>query len=148
MQMEADILLLLQSTEQRDEGNIPAKLFEYLYARRPILLIGYENGVAAQLVRDRGAGLVSNAPEQIRDQLQAWIADKQAGRLTRLDPSVSLGLGRDEQFFKLERFLGRVLHLQPGEIKVPTKQEGAQSVRDQGSGRREPPSDTLFNIQK
>ena len=148
LQMEADILLLLQSTEQRDEGNIPAKLFEYLYARRPILLIGYEHGVAAQLVRDRGAGLVSNAPGQIRDQLQTWIADKQAGRLTRLDPSVSLGLGRDEQFCKLERFLGRVLHLQPGEIKVPTNQEGAQSVRDQGSGRREPPSDALLNIQK
>jgi glycosyltransferase involved in cell wall biosynthesis len=138
LQMEADILLLLQSTEQRDEGNIPAKLFEYLFARRPILFIGYERGVAAQLVRDRGAGLVSNAPEQIRDQLQAWIADKQAGRLTRLDPSVSLGLGRDEQFRNLERFLGKLLHVKPGQIEELNNEEAAQLVRNQDSGGREP----------
>src|SRR5690242_6784183 len=34
LQMGSDVLLLLQSSERRDEGNIPAKLFEYLYARR------------------------------------------------------------------------------------------------------------------
>ena len=103
--MEADVLLLLQSSERRDEGNIPAKLFEYLYARRPILFIGYEQGIAARLVIDRSAGLVSNAPQQIRDRLQDWIAQKAAGRLSRFDPSVCLGLGRDEQFRKLERLL-------------------------------------------
>ena len=37
LQMEADVLLLLQSSDQRDEGNLPAKLFEYLYARRSTL---------------------------------------------------------------------------------------------------------------
>jgi glycosyltransferase involved in cell wall biosynthesis len=145
LQMEADILLLLQSTEQRDEGNIPAKLFEYFYARRPILFIGYEHGVAAQLVRDRGAGLVSNAPEQIRDQLQAWIADKQAGRLTRLDPSVSRGLGRDEQFCNLERFLGKLLHVKPGQINESSSEKAAPPVRNQDSGCREAPSDALVN---
>ena len=53
LQMEADVLLLLQSSDPRDEGNLPAKLFEYLYARRPILLIGYERGIAARLVIER-----------------------------------------------------------------------------------------------
>jgi glycosyltransferase involved in cell wall biosynthesis len=105
LQMNADILLLLQWSDVRDEGNLPSKIFEYFYARRPILLIGYEQGVAAGLIRERGAGLVSNNPGHIRDQLRTWIEEKQAGRLTRLDPSVSLGLSRDEQFRKLEAIL-------------------------------------------
>src|SRR5580704_517803 len=87
----------------------PAKLFEYLYARRPILFIGYEHGIAAQLVRERNAGLVSNHPEQIRDQSQTWIEDKQTGRFKRLDPFVSRGLSRDEQYQKLERLFAEIL---------------------------------------
>jgi glycosyltransferase involved in cell wall biosynthesis len=110
LQLQADVLLLLQWNDSQDEGAIPAKLFEYLYARRPILFIGYEHGTAAQLVRDRNAGLVSNHPERIRDQLQTWIEDKQAGRFKRLDPSVSRGLSRDEQYQKLERLFAEILH--------------------------------------
>jgi glycosyltransferase involved in cell wall biosynthesis len=123
-QMKADLLLLLQASDQRDEGNLPAKLFEYLYARRPILLIGYEHGIAARLVTERGAGLVSNSPAEIRDQLERWLAVKQAGRLGALDQSVSLGLSRDDQYAKLERLLtgilenrvGRANCLQPAEV--------------------------------
>jgi hypothetical protein len=112
LQMEADVLLLLQSSDPRDEGNLPAKLFEYLYARRPILLIGYEGGIAARLVVDRRAGFVSNSPVQIRDQLQNWFEDKRAGRLNSLDPSVSLGLSREDQYAKLERLLEQILEKQ------------------------------------
>jgi hypothetical protein len=110
--MEGDVLLLLQSSDPRDEGNLPAKLFEYLYARRPILFIGYERGIAARLVIERKAGLVSNSPVEIRDQLQRWLEDKRAGRLGRLDPSVCLGLGRDDQYAKLERLLEEILERQ------------------------------------
>jgi glycosyltransferase involved in cell wall biosynthesis len=109
LQVEADVLLLLQSTDQRDEGNLPAKLFEYLYARRPILFIGYERGVAARLVIERRAGLVSNSPAQIHDQLKRWFEDKRAGHLERLDPSVSLGLGRDDQYAKLEHLFEEIV---------------------------------------
>ncbi len=112
LQMQADILLLLQSSDPRDEGNLPAKLFEYLYARRPILFIGYERGIAARLVIERRAGLVSNSPVKICDQLQTWFQDKRAGRLDRLDPSVSLGLGRDDQYAKLERLFEEILESQ------------------------------------
>jgi len=41
--------------------------------------------------------------------LRAWIEDKQAGRLTALDPSVRRGLSRDEQFQKLEHVFADVL---------------------------------------
>ena len=114
LQMEADVLLLLQSSDQRDEGNLPAKLFEYLYARRPILFIGYERGIAARLVIERRAGLVSNSPVKIRDQLERWFEDKGAGRLDRLGPSVSLGLSRDDQYAKLERLFGEILESRVG----------------------------------
>jgi glycosyltransferase involved in cell wall biosynthesis len=109
LQMEADVLLLLQSNDPRDEGNLPAKLFEYLYARRPILLIGYERGTAARLVIERRAGLVSNSPVKIRDQLQRWFEEKRAGSLERLDPSVSAGLGRDDQYAKLEQLFDEIV---------------------------------------
>src|SRR5260370_1243574 len=114
LQMEADVLLLLQSSDPRDEGNLPATLFEYLYARRPILFIGYERGVAARLVIERRAGLVSNSPVKIRDQLQRWFEDKRAGSLERLDPSVSLCLGRDDQYAKLEQLFEDIVERQVG----------------------------------
>ncbi|MBV9816446.1 MAG: glycosyltransferase [Alphaproteobacteria bacterium] len=108
-QMEADVLLLLQSSDDRDEGNLPAKLFEYLYARRPILFIGYKDGIGARLVIERGAGLVSSSPAEIRDQLERWLDDKRAGRLGTLDRSVARGLSRHDQYAKLERILMDIL---------------------------------------
>jgi len=109
LQLQADVLLMLQWNDKREEGTMPAKLFEYLYARRPILYIGYEHGAAAELIKQRGAGLVSNSPERIRDQLQTWLAQKRSNSLTRLDVSVSRGLSRDEQFRKLEHVFANVL---------------------------------------
>ena len=40
IQRRADVLLLLQWNNPREQGNVPAKLFEYLAVRRPILGIG------------------------------------------------------------------------------------------------------------
>jgi len=102
LQGRSDVLLLLQWNDTREAGNLPAKLFEYIYARRPLLMIGYERGIAAGMVRER-AGFVSCAPECICAQLRQWIEEKQAGRLSALDPSVYVGLSRDEQFAKLEQ---------------------------------------------
>ena len=109
LQMQADVLLLLQSTDRRDEGNLPAKLFEYLYARRPILFVGYQQGIAARIIGERSAGLVTNNPVAIRDQLQGWITEKEGGSLRMLERRVCLGLSRDEQFQRLERFFATVL---------------------------------------
>lgn len=127
LQMRADVLLLLQWNDRRDEGNLPAKLFEYLYARRPILFIGYEGGIAAQLVTERGAGLVSNSPAQIAAQLQAWIAGKQLGRFERLDASVCCGLSREEQYRKLENLFAEILRSGPGEARPPRERGRAHS---------------------
>jgi glycosyltransferase involved in cell wall biosynthesis len=104
IQCAADVLLLLQWADKRDAGNIPAKFFEYLGAGRPILMMGYEQGTLAQMIRQRHAGLVSNTPALIAEQLRKWIAQRPQG-IPGLPASASADMTRDEQFRKLERFI-------------------------------------------
>ena len=105
VQAEADILLLLQRDHPSDEGNLPAKAFEYLGALRPILLIGYAKGVLAGMIRARNAGLVANDPDQIAAQLEAWISQVAARGIPASPQSARAGLSRVEQFAEYERFL-------------------------------------------
>lgn len=104
-QAQADVLLLLQRNDPSDEGNLPAKFFEYLGALRPILLLGYENGVLADMIRERGAGLVTNDPAAIATQLEAWVAQSRAGGVPPLDEKSRAGLSRAEQFAAYDAFL-------------------------------------------
>ncbi|HEV2100458.1 MAG TPA: glycosyltransferase, partial [Stellaceae bacterium] len=108
LQTSADILLLLQWNDEKDAGNIPAKFFEYLGARRPILLLGYERGDLAAMIRDRAAGVIANDPAVIAGQLKQWIAQKRAG-IAPVDPNARTGLTRGEQFQKFEQFLSEIL---------------------------------------
>jgi len=108
LQTSADILLLLQWNPKQDEGHIPAKLFEYLGARRPILLLGYEHGEPAEIIRERAAGFVADDPPTIARQLRTWIAQRPAG-IPPVDPRAREGMSRAEQFFKLEQFLTAIV---------------------------------------
>ena len=110
LQQAADVLLLLQWNNPREQGNIPAKVFEYFAARRPILGIGFEDGVPARWIRARHAGLYSSDPAVIADQLRRWIATRRAtGALATLPESARAGLARDAQYAKLESFLGELV---------------------------------------
>ncbi|MEO8714764.1 MAG: glycosyltransferase [Acetobacteraceae bacterium] len=104
-QAEADVLLLLQRNHPSDEGNLPAKFFEYLGALRPILLLGYEEGVLAGMIRERDAGLVSNDPAVIASRLEAWIDQSSATGVPKLPEAARAGLSRAEQFGQYEAFL-------------------------------------------
>lgn len=105
-QRGADVLLLLRWNNPGEKTVVAGKLFEYFGARRPILSVGCEDGVAADLIRSRGAGLVSNDPRTIADQLQKWIALKRDAGAIRANPSsVRDGFSREDQFAILERFL-------------------------------------------
>lgn len=105
-QRDSDILLLLLWNDPSEEGVYTGKLFEYLGARRPILAIGLERGVAADLIRSRGAGLICNKPERIADQLRAWLRQKQVtGKIDDLPADVRRGFTRAEQFSVLEHQL-------------------------------------------
>jgi glycosyltransferase involved in cell wall biosynthesis len=113
-QRRADILLMMQWNDAREAGNLPGKLFEYLGARRPILGIGYEQGVAAEIIRNRGAGFFSNDADAIARQLRLWLAEKQkSGQVNPVDEEAMAGFSRAEQFAKLEEFLEGLVGRQP-----------------------------------
>lgn len=106
IQMHADILLFLLWCDQSQSGVYTGKLFEYFGARHPILAIGLENGVAADLIRERKAGFISNDASEIAKQLDLWIEQKLKGESDfKLPASASAGLTRNEQFSKLDCFL-------------------------------------------
>ncbi len=102
VQMAADVLLLLMWNDPVEYGVLPGKLFEYVGAGRPILASGYTDGVAAQLIRDKGLGVVLDSEESIARQVREWIAQKDAGGVPGLSELVQAELSRDRQFCKLE----------------------------------------------
>jgi hypothetical protein len=110
IQKSADILLLLQWNDPKEQGNCPGKLFEYLAVLRPILGVGLENGVPATIIRERQAGFFSNDPQKIAEQLESWLVQKQRpGGIPSLPTAVREGLSRDVQFRKLQHFIGDLL---------------------------------------
>lgn len=105
-QRESDILVLLQWNDPKEQGNVPGKFFEYLGARRPILVLGLHNGVPATIVKERGAGCFANDPDEIAGLLIRWLEIKQAeGLLPPVPESGRAGFARDEQYAHLEKFL-------------------------------------------
>jgi len=60
------VLLLVLANSKNAIGNIPGKLFEYLAARRPILVVGNTKGDSAKIVKDTNAGLAVE-----RDDIEA-----------------------------------------------------------------------------
>lgn len=108
-QLAADVLLLMQWDDPREQGNVPGKLFEYLGARRPVLLIGLEGGVPDRILSARAAGTRARDADQVAGLLQAWGAEKRAhGQLPLLPESTSRGLSHAEQFAQLPKFLAQV----------------------------------------
>lgn len=107
IQLESDVLLLLLWNNPGEVGVYTGKLFEYIGARHPILAIGAENGVAADLIKKRNAGFLSNDPNSIALQLNKWIELKTNNENESfiLPESSVIGLSREEQFLKLDQFL-------------------------------------------
>lgn len=116
LQASADILLLLLWDVPEESGVYTGKLFEYFGARRPILSIGAERGVAAELISSRAGGMVSNDPAAIRTQLQSWLSQKLAGNLQPLSSGAFEGFTRTQQFRSLTSFLK---HTVPDRTSAP-----------------------------
>lgn len=115
LQRAADVLLLLQWNNVLERGNVPGKVFEYLAARRPVLGIGYEDGVPARLLRERNAGQVINDPAAITAYLRELIAAKaRDGRIALLPESVAEGLSRPDQYARIEAMFRDVADRLPG----------------------------------
>jgi glycosyltransferase involved in cell wall biosynthesis len=108
IQAAADVLLLLQWNNVKDEGNIPGKFFEYIGARRPILLHGYENGIMARMIRERGLGVVSNDPSGLVEHLRRWIAERPEG-IPAIPVSGGQGLSRPDQYRDYAAYLAGLI---------------------------------------
>lgn len=70
--LAADVLLLLLVGSEGGRKWYPGKLFEYLYAGRPVLAVAPE-GIATALIRQAGVGLV--VEPQDTDRLRSVLAD-------------------------------------------------------------------------
>jgi hypothetical protein len=106
VQENADVLLLMQWNNPREQGNVPGKLFEYLGARRPILVMGLPDGVPARIIVDANAGFFGNEPSDIARQLTRWLETKrQSGYLEPLAANVAARYERGRQFDHLAGFL-------------------------------------------
>jgi glycosyltransferase involved in cell wall biosynthesis len=71
-QRESQVLLLLHWGGKAEEGVYTGKIFEYLAARRPVLLSGGGEGVLSDLVRETGSGVHVRTREEIEKQLTEW----------------------------------------------------------------------------
>jgi len=58
-QRESQVLLLLINQSGNARGILTGKFFEYLASGRPVLMVGPEDGDAAQILKETNAGLVS-----------------------------------------------------------------------------------------
>lgn len=82
-QRRSQVLLLLLNDTPQSKGIVTGKLFEYLSARRPVLLIGPEDGDAAAILKETSAGQVAafGDKESIKRLLEAYYIKYRAGRL-------------------------------------------------------------------
>ena len=108
-QKSADVLLLLLWNDFKEKGVYSGKLFEYLGARRPILAIGPEDNVAANLIIERSAGVVATDPKNIADALNKWCLMKKEGIDFSIKHSMLDDLTRRYQTAILANFLEDLL---------------------------------------
>ncbi len=83
--MSADLLLLTLGAQSDETRVVPAKLYEYMAAGRPILASVPPNGEAGKLVRLYGLGAVvpPDRPQKLADALAAYIANPPQGPKTK-----------------------------------------------------------------
>lgn len=109
LQQRSDILLLLRWDSPEENGVLAGKLFEYIGSARPILSLGSTTGEAADIIRQRGLGLVSNDTEEIIAWLHKCLESKKKGGV----PAPGAGdleiFSRPYQFAKLVKFLDSCL---------------------------------------
>jgi glycosyltransferase involved in cell wall biosynthesis len=110
LQRGADALLLLPGNEPAAKGVYTGKFFEYLGARRPLVVVSDRDNVAATLVAERGLGIVETEPAAFAARLDEWVQRKRRGDgLPDLDPADLQGFTREVQARRLAGFLDEVV---------------------------------------
>ena len=85
MVQASDVPVILMGGTKFLPSHLPAKVFEYLHAGKPILAIAGE-GEVTEILRQSGLGIVvrPHSADSVADALRDLVADHAAGRLTRV----------------------------------------------------------------
>lgn len=110
LQTNADLLLLLIHDSEKEKGTLPVKFFEYIGAKKPILLVGCTNGAAGDLIRSHELGLAENDPYKISDFLKKVLQKKIEKGNTIIPSTDSMtNLSRQEKAKELADFLKKCI---------------------------------------
>lgn len=84
----ASMLLLLVNDAQDIKGRIPAKVFEYMAAQRPIIAIGDPEGDAAEILAETGCGIMLGLQDEtgVYQALESGYQQWKAGNLHQPNP--------------------------------------------------------------
>jgi hypothetical protein len=79
---KADVLLLIQNIDGFSSETIPSKIYEYLFAGRPILGLVYGNREIERLLEDEGHLVVeANRVEEVKESMEILIGRWERGNL-------------------------------------------------------------------
>jgi len=82
-QWESQLLLLLTWDNPKEKGVIPAKIFEYLAAKRPILSYGLSEGCVQTILENTSSGSQFNGIDEIKKAIiDYYIEYKSEGEIT------------------------------------------------------------------
>jgi hypothetical protein len=107
----SDVLVILLGGTKFRPSHIPAKVFEYLHARKPILAIAPE-GELTRILRESGLGIIvpPHSVGRVVDTLRCLLAEHAAGGLARVpNHSFIRGFERTALTEKLARTLDGVM---------------------------------------
>ncbi|MCL1869584.1 MAG: glycosyltransferase [Promicromonosporaceae bacterium] len=115
VQATADLLLLLLWNDPGERGVYSGKVFEYVGIGHSIVMTGYENGVAAELIRDHSLGVTSNDSAIIAGFLRDKLTEKRRdGQLADPIFNEKSSLTREVQSLKLLGHLEEVVRTASG----------------------------------
>lgn len=116
LQRAADALLFFTWANSSQTGILSGKIYEYLAARRPLLLIGPEIDDVTRMVTAREAGELHATPQATAARLAEWIGLKRSGKQLPATPaSACAGIDRQSQALQLAEFLkDRIAPATPG----------------------------------
>ena len=81
-QEKTQLLLLLTWNNPKEVGVIPGKLYEYLAAKRPIISIGFPNGLVKGIIDNTNSGVHVSNKERIKDVIYHYYQEfKQNGNI-------------------------------------------------------------------
>ena len=107
--MSADALLVMQSAGCNEQ--IPAKLYEYLRAGRPILALADPAGDTAEVLRQAGMGAIARleSADEIARLLPAFLHEARTGSAIAANPDYVAGCSRRRRSADLVKLLDRLV---------------------------------------